>query len=358
LGLTKGQECHVPTRECTRRIKKVFAYELTNDWRMHLGVAYVDLHPHLEVGFGLDIDLWAEQEFGKIDLGHAVRNARLVGKTTGGPVTTTMERDPAGVQAFWRFWGKADQFGVTVEKILLPHRIRTIERSRTQDAVICVMDREADAFEILALQRTLKRTHLLVRAKHNRKLGTDRQQRLFKAMRKGPAAGVLELSIARLSRREKSERVTSHGREPCHARMEIRYGKYRLPPTKDATQEPMPVWGIHMHELSPPANTKPLEWYLLTTQEITSLEQSKDRMDSYKLRWQIEDNFRVLKTGCKVEKVRMQDAESLHRVITLYMVSAWRIMLMTLLGRETANLARCVFYRIGIKDDGGLCTHL
>ncbi|MCY4170684.1 MAG: IS4 family transposase [Bacteroidetes bacterium] len=147
-----------------------------------------------------------------------------------------------------------------------------------------------------------------------------------------------------MSRREKSGRVTSNGREPRHARMEIRYGRYLLPPTKDTTQDPMPVWGIHMRKESPPADNDPIEWYLLTTQEITSVEQTEDTVNTYKLRWRIEDHFRVLKTGCKVENLRLQDAESLHRVITLYMVSAWRIMLMTLLGRETVDLSAEVFF--------------
>jgi len=436
LGRTKGEGRHAPTRDATLPIKKVFAYELIRDWRTQLGVDDVDLRPHLEVGAGLDTDRWAEQEFGNVDLGHAVRNAclvrnaTLVGKTMGGPVTATMERDPASVQAFWRFWGKADQFGVTVEKILAPHRDRTTERARTQDTilcvmdatkisyttrpqtqgldvigqnqtsaqargvhmhatialnkdglplgvlrcaygqvspktrswinglldvdemattlprktkVLCVMDREADAFEILATQRTLKRTHILVRARHDRKLGTT-EQRLFSTMRKAPVAGVIELPIARLSRRVKSGRVTNDGRPPRHARMALRFGRHDLPPTKDPAQDPIPVWGIHMCEISPPTGAKPIEWYLITTQEITSVEQAREIVQYYQLRWRIEDHFRVLKTGCKVENLRMQDAASLHRVITLYMVSAWRIMLMTLLGRETADLSPDAFF--------------
>ena len=47
---------------------------------------------------------------------------------------------------------------------------------------------------------------------------------------------------------------------------------------------------------------------------------------------------RVFKTGCKVEKLRLQKAESLHNAITLNMVVAWQIMSMTLLGRAEVDL--------------------
>ena len=49
--------------------------------------------------------------------------------------------------------------------------------------VLCVMDREADVFALFAAQRSLRRTHVLVRARNNRNLGRD-QALLFKAMRK------------------------------------------------------------------------------------------------------------------------------------------------------------------------------
>ena len=50
-------------------------------------------------------------------------------------------------------------------------------------------------------------------------------------------------------------------------------------------------------------------------------------------RWRIEDFFRVLKTGCRAEHLAFRTADRLERAITIQMVIAWRIMLMTLLGR-------------------------
>lgn len=209
---------------------------------------------------------------------------------------------------------------------------------------ICVMDREADAFEILSERRNVKRTDLLVRAKHDRVLDKSRH-RLFPTMRKGKPAGVMELKVEELSRRMKSGRVTSDGRPGRNARMEIRFRKILVPPTKDPTQAPMPVWGIHLREQNPPEAAKPIEWYLLTTQEVTTIEEAKQMVHFYKLRWRVEDTFRVLKSGCKVEKLRFQNVKTLHRVLTIYLIITWRIMLMTLMGRVAGDLEMDVFFR-------------
>ncbi|MDE2956886.1 MAG: hypothetical protein OXU68_07780, partial [Bacteroidota bacterium] len=55
--------------------------------------------------------------------------------------------------------------------------------------VLSVMDREADAYAIFAAQQRCTRTDILVRAKHDRTLKRKDQVKLFKTMRKGPAAG-------------------------------------------------------------------------------------------------------------------------------------------------------------------------
>ena len=439
LGRTKGQGRHASATDAPKSKKKIFAYELDPNWRTHLGVPFVDLYPRLEPGTGLDADHWANQEFGRAELGDRRRTARLVksvrlmANTVGTPSTASPKRDSAALQGYYRFFAKADELGISNEDIHAPHLQRTIERMRTQETVlfiqdgtklsfttrtntegfdvigenqtsakaygihlhatiavsaeeglplgivncsygkqtpktqtwldglravekasetlprktraICVMDREADAFEILSEQRALQRTEILVRAKHDRVLDKSKNTRLFRTMRKGSPAGLVELKVEDLSRRMKSGRVTSEGRPGRNARMEIRFRKVMLPPTKDPAQAPMPVWGVHLRELNPPEDAKPIEWYLVTTQEVTSLKEAQQMINYYKLRWRVEDTFRVLKSGCKVEKLRFQKPKVLHRVLTVYMIITWRIMLMTLMGRVAGDLEMEVFFR-------------
>ena len=56
-------------------------------------------------------------------------------------------------------------------------------------------------------------------------------------------------------------------------------------------------------------------------------------MRHYLQRWRAEDFFRVLKSGCKVGHLAFRTADRLERAIAINAVIAWRLMVMTLLGR-------------------------
>ena len=95
---------------------------------------------------------------------------------------------------------------------------------------------------------------------------------------------------------------------------------------------------IHALEENPPKGTEAVEWFLLTTLEIASAKDIEQCFRWYTLRWRIEDWHRVLKSGCKIDDLAHETAERLRRAIGINLVIAWRIMLMTLLGRETPEL--------------------
>ena len=52
----------------------------------------------------------------------------------------------------------------------------------------------------------------------------------------------------------------------------------------------------------------------------------------------------MFKSGCCVEEAAHRTAERLKRVIAIDLVIAWRIMLMTLLGREVPELPADVLF--------------
>ena len=56
------------------------------------------------------------------------------------------------------------------------------------------------------------------------------------------------------------------------------------------------------------------------------------------------DWHRVLKSGCRIEDMAHDTAERLRRAIAINLVIAWRIMLMTLLGREVPDLPADVLF--------------
>ena len=77
---------------------------------------------------------------------------------------------------------------------------------------------------------------------------------------------------------------------------------------------------------------------------VRSAEDARRILQWYALRWRIEDYFRILKSGCKVEELQHHSAERLERAIAIKMVVGWRIQLMVRLGREVPELPAEVLF--------------
>ena len=215
--------------------------------------------------------------------------------------------------------------------------------------VISVMDREADFFELFDAQRRIGRVDVLVRAKHDRRLGQGVEKR-FATLRNAPADGQVEIDIARVSARPKASRKQARpARSARVARAEVRYRALTLPSTVEGLA-PVTLWAVHVHETAPPDGEKPLEWFLLTSVRVECLDAALETVGHYLRRWRVEDFFRVLKSGCRAEHLGFHSAERLQRALTLQAVIAWRLMLMTLLGREVPECdAKLLFTDIELR---------
>ena len=117
--------------------------------------------------------------------------------------------------------------------------------------------------------------------------------------------------------------------------MTLRYQQVPLPCPGD---EPVALWVVHVREEQPPPAAEPLEWFLLTTLRVSSADDATRILQWYVRRWRIEEYFRVLKSGCKVEELQHHTAERLERAMAIKMVIGWRIQLMVQLGREVPDL--------------------
>ena len=204
--------------------------------------------------------------------------------------------------------------------------------------VISVCDREADMFELFDMQRRRPRVELLVRAKHDRVLEKGRPK-LFAVMAGGKPDGMVDIEIEGLVERPKSSRKKARpARRKRTAGCELRFRRVTLPAT-DAVPgaEPVCLYGIHIREIAPPEGEEPVQWFLLTTLKVRTAEQAAETVGFYLQRWRVEDFFRVLKSGCRVEFLLFRTADRLQRAIAINAVIAWRIMVMTLLGRQVPD---------------------
>jgi hypothetical protein len=214
-----------------------------------------------------------------------------------------------------------------------------------QTRLIHVCDREADFFEMFDEQRQDPCVDLLVRAKHNRNI-TEKPLKLFAAVRQTPVQSWVRVRIPRQSARPKRSKQKARPKRPGRmADVALRFMRIQLRPARyHADKDPIELWVIHALEENPPANTKAVEWFLLTTIDITSTMDAEQCLRWYALRWRIEDWHRVLKSGCRIEDLAHENAERLRRAIAINLVIAWRIMLMTLLGREVPELPAEVLF--------------
>jgi hypothetical protein len=190
--------------------------------------------------------------------------------------------------------------------------------------VVSVGDREADLYELFVAAQAPAGPQLLVRATRERRLA-DGQGPLWAHVAAQRPAGVHRV---RLPRRP--------GQRARVAELEVRYAAVTLrPPKRKRTLPPVAVWAIHAREVAPPAGVEPVQWLLLTTLEVASLAQATEKLDWYTQRWTIEVFHRTLKSGCRIEDRQLGSAARLENCLALDLVVAWRIVYLTMLGRET-----------------------
>ena len=75
---------------------------------------------------------------------------------------------------------------------------------------------------------------------------------------------------------------------------------------------------VHVQELDAPEGADPVQWYLLTSEPIDTVEQVLRVVDFYRARWLIEEFNKGLQTGCQYEKLQMETAERLWSMLAFY----------------------------------------
>jgi hypothetical protein len=208
--------------------------------------------------------------------------------------------------------------------------------------LIAVGDRESDLFELFDYRRRKARNiHLLVRARYNRCL-RDESAKLFDHLEALPVMDEAQIEVPR--QREKKKKGSKPGRIALparKARVQLRWGKVTVAAPATAQTRHLPaaeLYALLVVEPHPPKGAKVLRWVLLTTVPIDSRKQALRCLRWYTLRWRIEEWHRVLKSGCHIESHQHHTAERLARAIAIDAVVAWRVMLLTLLGREVPEI--------------------
>jgi hypothetical protein len=192
---------------------------------------------------------------------------------------------------------------------------------------VSVGDREADVYDLFVQERPAG-VDLLVRAAQDRKT-EDTDGHLWRAMAAAPVVATVTLAL-----QARGEQIARE------ATVTVSWREVTLCPPKSRASDRLPpvtVWAVWAIERTPPTGAKPVEWLLLTTRSIATTDEALERLTWYTLRWGIEVWHKVLKSGCRIEKIQLETADRLVRCLTLYSVIAWRILYATMLARAVPD---------------------
>lgn len=201
--------------------------------------------------------------------------------------------------------------------------------------MVTVCDREADIYEFLKLSAEVN-APVLVRANHDRAVNkrsmyTEQPvMTLWDKIQKEHCAGKFSIEIPY---RRKTKHTTE--REARIAKLELRYVDFKLNPPKRLNSKlpDLKMYAVHVIEKNPPAGAEPVEWMLLTNVPVSNFEEAYEKVRWYCLRWRIEMYHKVLKSGFRIEECRLSDAQRLTRYLTVMSIIAWRLFMITLIGR-------------------------
>lgn len=221
------------------------------------------------------------------------------------------------------------------------------ECSPTQ--IVAVMDREGDIYEIFQeVHKHGNKVPVVIRAQHDRNvIDGEEMGKLFAQLDQSKRVFTQTITVPVKKKKAKKNDEGKTDESPITAgnvrpaELTISYEQVMLAPPATALKkgwEPLTVAAVYVREKHPPLDCEVIGWLLLTTLEVTTAEQALEVVKIYRGRWRIEEYHRVLKSGCQVESHRQRKAEKLRLTIAIDMVIAWRIMLLTLLGRESPQL--------------------
>ena len=207
-------------------------------------------------------------------------------------------------------------------------KVAEAQKRCSETTLVSVGDREADIYELFALAlRDPLGPKVLVRAEQDR-LVADGEGHLWERVLRQVVSGIQEI------------RVPRRGNRPARvARLEIRFAEVELrPPQRKPELGELRIWAVLAREIDAPEKVEPIEWMLLSTDQITSFDDAVEKLAWYAVRWGIEVYHRTLKSGCKIEERQLGHADRIEACLAIDMVVAWRIFHLTKLGRETPDV--------------------
>lgn len=207
----------------------------------------------------------------------------------------------------------------TPEGRVWEHSAQAIGRPPVGKLWIHVSDRGSDIFEHMATCVELDK-HFLLRVCHNRVLTWNDEQ---PEAEQEEARKLLDYarSLPEYPASSYTVEVAATQKQPARqAHLALAWTQAVIAPPSQAPDEirqhkPLTVSVLRAWEPDAPSGVEAVEWVLLTSLPILSLEDAQRATDWYTCRWFCEDFHQCLKTGCRVECSQLSDGLDIQNLL-------------------------------------------
>lgn len=209
-------------------------------------------------------------------------------------------------------------------------RVQEYFKENSSVKVIQICDREGDIYELLSIAHQ-GNSDYIIRSCNNRRV-KDQQEKVWERLKSQPLQGSYTLEI--------TDRQTLQKRT---ATIEVRWLEHiaLLPPYRKNQQPltPVTVNMVYVEEVNAPEGVTPINWKLLTSLTVFSMQQALIIITYYSFRWRIESFHYILKQGCQVESLQLEQEHNLKNAISIYSLIACRLLALMHLSREKPQAA-------------------
>jgi Transposase Tn5 dimerisation domain/Transposase DNA-binding len=206
-----------------------------------------------------------------------------------------------------------------------------VARRAPDTLIVNITDREGDIYEFFQMTTGVREgagAHWLIRSTYNRVASKKEygiKQGLWDVTRQQSAVATVEFVLPK--------RGNTASRK---VKQEIRFAQVKLGGSrrKGKGLPGLTVTAVLATEINPPEGVKAVEWLLISSLPVKEPEGAVTLLNWYLCRWEIELFFKVLKSGCGIERLQLEHVERLFKCLTLYMIIAWRIMYIKSMGQK------------------------
>lgn len=209
--------------------------------------------------------------------------------------------------------------------------------------IVSVADSEADLYDIFTehARRSGPKADFLVRARVERctqerdeAVGPHAYLKVREQVHRSPLMGTRVLELAATPQRAARTAV-----------LEVRAITVTLKPPHARSYLPqVTIQVVSAEEVGGPGDETDVSWLLFTSLPVSSLDDVLLTLDYYSARWTIEVFFRMYKTGCQVEEIRLETLARLKNCLAFYKIIASRVMFLTHLNREAPDLCAMTMF--------------